>query len=117
MNPFTFTFPGGRLIDNFETLGAVATKTWTVPAGKRWVIIGGAFERDTSATLILQLTNAADKVIDSTPLVTAGTTMQYFSDMAYVVPWIADAGMKIVLTWGAGQTSNEITLLVLEIDL
>ena len=116
------TFPNGDLEDNVETLGAVATKTWTVPAGKRWLIIGGYAERDVNATLDLKVTDSADKTIMIMPQIAAGTTNIGFGNFATDATWafnpfILDAGYKIVLTWGAGQTTPEIALLVLEIDI
>lgn len=119
---FSFTFPGGKLVDNVETLGAVATKTWVVPAKKRWLVIGGYMERDANATADLYITDAADDVVMICAQIAAGVTNIGFGNFATDAefafnPFILDAGYKIVITWGAAQTTPEISLLVLEIDI
>lgn len=116
------TFPGGRRVTNVETLGAVDTKTWSVPAGKRWLVIGGYAERDQNATLDLKVTDSSDKTIMIHAQIAAGTTNVGFGNFATdsefaFNPFILDAGDKIVLDWGAAQTTPEIALLVLEIDV
>jgi len=112
--------PLAKLVTNVETLGAVATKTWTVTSGKRWLVIGGYAERDQSATLDLKVTDSADKTMMIMPQIAAGTTNIGFGNFASDTTWafnpfVLDAGQKVVLTWGASQTTPEIALLVLEI--
>ena len=110
-----------EIVTNVETLGAVATKTWTVPANKRWIVFGGYAERDVAATLDLKVTDSADKTIKIMPQIAAGVTNIGFGNFAtdttwHFEPFPLDEGMKIVLTWGAGQTTPEIALLVLQIE-
>lgn len=122
MNVFAWTFPGGRRITNVETLGAVATKTWTVPDGKRWLVIGGHAERDVAATFDLKVTDNAGKTLQQCEQVAAGATVVSFGNIANESevafnPFPLDEGDKIVITWGVAQTTPEIALLVLEIDV
>ena len=111
----------GRLVPNVETLGAVATKTWTVTAGKRWLVIGGYAERDANGTLDLKVTDSADKTMMIFDQIAAGVTNIGFgnfdTDGWSFEPFVLDAGMKVVLTWGVAQTTPEVALLVLETDL
>jgi len=116
------TFPAGRRVTNVETLGAVSTKTWTVTSSMRWLIIGGYAERDQNATLDLKATDSSNKTIMICEQIAAGTTNIGFGNFATdsefaFNPFILDSGDKIVLTWGAAQTTPEIALLVLEIGL
>ena len=119
---FSWVFLGGKRVTNVETLGAVDTKTWAVPAGKRWLLIGGYAERDAAATLDLKVTDSADVTIMIMPQIAAGTTNIGFGNFAtdttwHFEPFVLDGGDKIVLDWGVAQTSPEIALLVLEVDI
>ena len=119
---FAWTFPGGKVVPNAETLGAVTTKIWTVPAGKRWLVIGGYAERDASAALDLKVTDSADKTIMIMPRIAAGTTNIGFGNFATDATWafnpfVIDGGMKVVLYWTNPQVTPEVALLALEIDL
>jgi len=109
-----------EIVTNVETLGAVATKTWTVTTLKRWLIIGGYAERDANATLDLKITDASDKTIMIFDQIAAGVTNIGFgcfdTDGWSFEPFPLDEGMKIVLTWGAAQTTPEVALLVLQIE-
>ena len=116
------TFPSGKRITNVETLGAVTSKTWTVPIEKRWLVIGGYAERDTSATLDLKVTDSAGKTIMIASQIAAGATNIGFGSLASDTNWafnpfVLDTDDKVVLTWGAEQTTPEVALLVLEIDI
>jgi len=125
----TFTFKGGKIVSNFETLGAVATKTWTVPTGKRWVPMGLLYaERDANATFDAKVTDGSDKPIIPalTTQIAAGVTNLGFPkdcpDDGSIAAFralkgmVLKAGWKVVLTWGAAQTTPEISFPVLEID-
>jgi len=114
---FLLGVPLATKVDNFQTLGAVATHTQTVPAGKRWLFYDGSVERDVNATLQITITDAADHVLVESDTEAAGTTRVQVSGLFKVLPLILDAGEKIVLTWGAGQTTPEISLVVLEVDV
>jgi len=109
-----------EIVTNVETLGAVATKTWTVTANKRWLIVGGYAERDANGTLDLKVTDAADKTVMIFDQIAAGVTNIGFgnfdTDGWSFKPFWLDAGMKVVLTWGVAQTTPEVALLVLQIE-
>jgi len=123
-----WTFPAGNILHNYETLGAVATKSFTVPSGKKWLFLGFMYvERDANATLDIALHNEDDdKICDLITQVAAGTTNLYFPEaiaasagdlavweMLKNMPM--DAGWYIKVTWGAAQTTPEVCCPVLEI--
>lgn len=116
-NVFAWTFPGGRRVTNFQTLGAVATHTQTVPAGKRWLLLGGSIERDVNATLQCTITDADDNILIESDTEAAGTTRVQLAGLFKVLPQVCEAGDKIILTWGAGQTTPEISIIILEVEI
>lgn len=113
----------GRPKDNYEVLGAVTTKSFIVPAGKRWLVIGGTAERDVSASMQIEIYNASNKVALRGAYTAAGTTLISWGSMAVVAadrigfPILLETGMYVKYTWGAAQTSPEVTCLVMEYDL
>jgi len=122
---------GGKLVTNVGTLGAVSSKTWTVPANKRWIILIGYAERDQAATLYAKFTDSADKALGYTPSLAAATANVTWGlagseagnapsasrDMRLFGFMVLDAGMKVVITWGAAQTTPEVSLTVLEYEI
>jgi len=114
----------GRLEDNAETLGAVTTHTFTVPANTRWEVYGLYIERDANATLDIELYNAANVLLGEwlsqaagTSNITVGlvTTGGVNFHMNAKIP--LEAGWYIKVTWGAAQTTPEVACLVEEFDV
>lgn len=101
-----------KIVTNFEELGAVALKKFTVPAGKRWLVYGGYFERDQNATMDIEAYDSSDNAIYRfKDQYGAGVTnLSWGADI--IVP--LDAGMYVKYTWGVAQTTPEVTLLVTE---
>jgi hypothetical protein len=106
--------------DNAETLGAVATKKFTVGAGKRWLVYGGYVERDRGAALDIAFYNSSDKLIFAFTQVASGATniswgVVYTASaqqLAEVVP--LDTGSYVKYTWSIAQVTPEVTCLVIE---
>jgi len=121
---FAWTSPGGKLLDNFETLGAVTQKKFTVPTGKRWLLFGGYCERDADAKLWVRAFNSADKLLSIIAFYAAGGSDVTFGcgylsatlnqPMAFPLP--LKAGDYIAYDWSVAQTTPEVTLIVLEVD-
>lgn len=107
---------------NYEVLGAVTIKKFTVPSGKRWTVWGGYCERDVEGTLLIEIYDANDKLVALILSLVAGTSNMSWGVMcmsgANVVnmksPFPLDTGMYIKYTWGAEQTSPEVTCLITE---
>lgn len=120
---FMFTFIGGRPVLQFTHLGAVTSHSFTVPAGKRWLVFGGEVERDANAALSLYVYNAADELI-----------MVIFSEGAGVAehdwgvwvsstptesrsishPILLGSGDYLKVVWGAAQTTPVVTIAYVE---
>ena len=109
-----------KILPQCETLGAVTFKKFTVPAGKRWLVFGGSAERDVSATLDIAIYNANNKLIMANAQVGAGTTTISWGSFytatanALMNPIPLDTGSYIKYTWGAAQTTPEVSCLVSE---
>lgn len=123
-----WTFQGGKIKSNYETLGAVSTKSFTVPAGQRWMALGFMYvERDANATLDIALHDADDnKIADLITQVAAGTTNLYFPESIAgtagdLETWkmlkgmVMEVGWYVKITWGAAQTTPEVCFPVVEI--
>jgi len=113
--------PYAKIYEVDELVGAVAGKTYTCPANRRWLFLTGRIERDTSATLVVNLKNASDHVYMGLTYETAGTTnlevpnlpdqkQNYGGKAALLTP-----GDYINIEWGAAQTNPRVTLRFLEI--
>jgi len=106
--------------DNAETLGAVATKSFTVPAGKRWLVFGGSAERDVGSTLDIALYTSGGKQIMAFAQVASGATTVSWGIMAtataqqMTVPIPLKAAQYVKLTWSMTQTTPEVTCQVSE---
>ena len=109
-----------KIVDNFATLGAVALKTFVVPAGKRWQVYGGRAERDVGTTLDIEFYNSDDKLIFAFAQVASGATIISWGvvytatthKLSESVP--LDAGDYVKYTWGLAQTTPEVTCLITE---
>jgi len=92
----------------------------TVPANKRWFLIGGATFRDVSATLYISLRNSAGNELTRLDEVGAGTGYRVYPQSTQQIgqPYILDAGEDINMTFGVAQGVTAFaTCIVLEIDL
>lgn len=123
MSQSVYSIPGGVVVTNREELGAVATKTWTVPEDKKWLLLGARFERDASATFNLEIKDEdGNALMNILTAVGAGTSLLQYPidcvDPEEVAIWghlWLSAGMLVVATWGATQTSPLVALIVLEV--
>lgn len=132
---FSWMFPGGRVVDNRSTTAlvnnTVKSESITVPANKRWLVIGGAMQNADNVTRICQAVvyNEADQLLFQIFYASLATTVRgYFpseaSDTyrtAICYPLILEAGQYAKLTWQAGGASTggtaEFSFMVLEIDV
>jgi len=123
-----WTFPAGTVKSNWETLGAVATKSFTVPAGKRWLILGLlSLEVDVDNTIDIGLYDSADKLLGGiTQIAAPGAGTYYFPGQISGTPaslefWkmlkgmLLPAGWYVKITWGAAQTTPEVSFPIVEI--
>lgn len=99
---------------------------YTVPAGKRWLVLAGSVTRDANETLAVYFKDASDKLI--LQLISEGAATGYcgfFSDGAntlmrhkFPFPLVMDAGEYIHIVAGGAQGAGaKASLVVLEIDI
>jgi hypothetical protein len=104
-----------KIVDNFETLGAVALKKFTVPTGKKWLVYGGRAERDVGSTLDIGFYNSDDKLVFGfAQLASGATTLSWgivYSASTHKLdhPVPLDAGDYVKYTWSMTQTTPEVT--------
>jgi len=126
---FAWTFPAGKHVSNYETLGAVATKSFTVPAGKRWIVQGFmVIEVDVDHTIDIGLYDSDDKLMGGiTQIAAPGAGTYYFPQQivgtaASLEFWkmlknlVLGPGWYVKITWGAAQTTPIVAFPVLEVD-
>lgn len=96
--------------DNLKFDSDTAQK-YIVPAGKRWLLIGGNVNRDVSSTLLVRLHDAANKVILTLANESAGTGVTVFpnggtndENFRPIGPIILDAGEYVRILFGTAQT-------------
>jgi hypothetical protein len=130
MKTLAWTSPAGKFVSNFETLGAVATKTFTPPSGKRWVILGFmSIEVDVDHTIDIGLYDSADKLLGGiTQIAAPGAGKYYFPQQIVGTAeslefWkmlkgmVLDQGAYVKITWGVAQTTPEVSFPVLEMSI
>lgn len=121
-----------RKVDNYEIYSASGT-LWTdtthfiatVPAGKRWHFMGGAFNRAVSSTCIVTLRNSSDDLLQFFGELSAATGIANYPSMlsSQLVPQVGrfvvmDEGDYIQLLFGTAQdTSSYASCQVLEVDI
>ena len=99
---------------------STTVQTWTVPLKRRWAFLGGTVKNSADATVVVNIHNAADKIIYGLASIAApGATVrvQYpDSDIGFVHrPIIMGPGWYVKLTMGAAQgAAAEASCQVLE---
>lgn len=116
-------FKGGQWKDNQETLGAVSTHRFTVPAGKRWYVQSVYAEIDASASMLIDVHNAGNFMLwemffaaASTNDVSLGPGPLIANKSHPMRSFYLSAGDYILLTWGAQQTTPEVACTVFEVN-
>ena len=122
-DPMKWIFYGGQWVDNAETLGAVATHRFTVPAGKRWRVQSVYTEVDTSATLLIQAFSAANELLfdmyfqaASTNNISLGPSTLIANRNYPLMAFYLESGCYILVTWGAAQGTPEVSCTVFEVN-
>lgn len=110
------------LLNATTTWDTTILYSWIVPAAKRWFIMGGMINRDASATVNVDLVDAANRSFNNLLSESAATGIHEWPDKLKTnfdpMPRILDAGEKIRFAFGAAQsTAAYISGWVLEIDV
>lgn len=118
-----------KKIDNYEIDPVAGLKVlWTstiafkatVPAGKRWIFLGGIVDRNVSSTLTGHIRSKADKYLRTLIEETAATGEKFYPEYVYgwPTPIIMDAGDYIHLHFGTAQDAGSwATAQVLELNV
>lgn len=97
-------------------------QTYTVPSGKRWILMPSSVTLSDSATLVIYARDTADKAISLLANYSAGTGSKQYPAQATSaranMPIILDAGENIYITCGAAQGAGaKATCCVLEVTV
>ena len=99
---------------------STTVQTYTVPAGKRWLLYGGYVTRDANETLVVVLQDATPTTIMTTSTQGAAIdTTDLLADVPDTMqrPIIMDPGWSILITAGGAQGAGAAaTCFVIEID-
>ena len=110
------------MVDATSTWTSTTTQTWTVPANKRWFLIGLGGSRSVSALIAIKFLEVGGGMMFPLADVAAGTGTWVVPSMLsdnqnHVGGLIMDAGETISLTYGAAQGGAAYhSISVLEID-
>ncbi len=94
--------------------------TYTVPAGKRWIVLGGIVSRDVSSTVSGSITNSAAAVIGRVLSETAATGISMWPEADYHIgtPHILDSAEGIAFYFATSQTAGAYgSCMVLELEV
>jgi len=114
----------GVVKDKRTSVGVATSLKLIVPAHKRWWLFGGVAERTQNATVIVTITDDADKVIFYlTDTVAAGVTDIHYpfqnnanNRTPINMPIPLKEGWKIAFTYGANQDANAFcSAIILEV--
>jgi len=94
----------------------------TVPASKRWFVVGGYVLRDASATMNVRLFDSSDNIIHQYDVQSAATGYSNWptgaATSSTVQRFPLDAGEYLQITFGAAQGAGAYaSAVVLEIDV
>lgn len=101
---------------------STTAQTYTVPAGKVWLIWGGAVTRDTAtgtATLVVNFTDGTNTLFNLATEANATGETSLFADLPtnFTLPLIAPAGYQVTIVIGEAQGAGaKATCVVTEID-
>lgn len=90
-------------LENSGTFDSTTTQNYTVPAGTRWILIGGHVYRDNNSAITVYVRDASDNNIIE--LLNEGAAAATWNPLAIPDNHLAilDAGEDIQFTFGAAQ--------------
>jgi len=118
-----FARKGGRILSNSVTHGAIANYTYTVPRGKKWLILGLYVERDVNAALDLAFRDINNEILFEITQIAAGVTNLYIprdlpqlDEREYFYGKLLNLGgaYDVLITWGVAQATPITRLWVWE---
>jgi len=99
---------------------STTVQTYTVPAGKVWLLWGGQVTTDAAETLVVTMTDGTNTLLTLASYGAAAAEQPYpeTANMGnYVMPLIMPAGYTVLITCGGAQGATAAaTCVVTEID-
>jgi len=116
-----------RKLNNFD-VDATAGGLWddtthyiaTVPAGKRWILLGGVINRDVSATVKAYARDVSGNIILKMGDEAAGTGYSHYPETAFWIgtPLVLDSSEDVYLQFNVAQGGSAwATCVVLEVSI
>ena len=99
---------------------STTVQTYTVPAGKVWILWGGQVTRDANETLVINLTDGTNTIMNLATEGAATGQTDLLADLPgkYQMPMVLPAAYTIVITAGGAQGAGaKATCVVSEIPL
>jgi hypothetical protein len=97
---------------------STTVQTYTVPSGKRWFLWGGAVTRDANETLVVDLTDGTNTLMNlaTEGAATGETSLTADVPTNFTFPIIMDAGWTVTVTAGGAQGAGaKATCVVTEV--
>jgi len=98
---------------------STTVQTYTVPAGKVWLLWGGIVTRDAAETLVVTLLDGTNTLMTLASEGAAASTTSLTADLPtnFTMPLILPAGYQVLITCGGAQGAGaKATCVVTEID-
>jgi len=97
---------------------STTVQTYTVPAGKRWFLWGGQVTRDANETLVVNLTDGTNIIMNLATAAAGTGQTDLLEDLPgnFVMPLIMEPGWTVVITCGGAQGAGaKATCVVSEV--
>ena len=99
---------------------STTVQTYTVPAGTYWLLWGGQVTRDAAETLVVNLTDGTNILMNLATEGAAASQTSLLADLPgqYHMPMLLPAGYEVVITAGGAQGAGaKATCVVTEVTL
>lgn len=113
------------VIDSSTFSESTSEHRYTVPANKRWFLIGGYADPDQNATVGVAIYDSSDQKLLNLAYAGAGTALVSYPQSTastnvpqLSLPIVMDAGDYLAVVFGAAQAgAAEITCVVIEVNM
>lgn len=84
---------------------STTVQTYTVPSNKRWLLWGGQVTRDANETLVVNLTDGTNTIMNLATAAAGTGQSDLLEDLPgnFSLPMILEAGWTVVITAGGAQ--------------
>lgn len=116
----SYAFEGGLIKHNGGVIGAVTSKSFTVPVGRTWLLLAAAITRDQAATLAIEVYDGVQLILVIDAFGAAANSLSFPTNSTSVqsaLPWGTlklKGGWIVKYTFGVAQTNPYCDLIVKE---